>query len=149
MSKKSRTLIDAETNLIRKFLENNVERNLSHYDIIDQLGISRATYFRHVKRIQQQDAKVWDNVYLGSAKYRATELMELFNLCIRTCKEIIDDKNTKPSDRIEAARTASEAAANILKLSDEGPTFKPSLRLSPYNNDHEELNNNNKKQLPN
>jgi hypothetical protein len=48
----------------------------------------------------------------------------------------------------KSARTASEAAANILKLSDEGPTFKPSLRLSTYNN--QELNNNNRtKQLPN
>jgi len=77
--------------------------------------------------------------------------MECFNNCIKVCKEIIDDKNTKPDDRMEAARTICEAQANILKMVSDGPTFRPSLRLSPfYNNHHQQQlsNNNNNKQLP-
>ena len=149
MSKKSKSVINRETSLIRRFLENNVERNLSHEDIIQQLGISRATYYRHVKRIMDQDAKVWDKIYLDSAKYRAAQLMDCFNHCIKVCKEVLADPKAKPGDRMEAARTICEAQANISKLVNEGPVFQPSLRLSTYNN-HESLNNNNSaKELPN
>ena len=41
MSKKSRCLINAETALIRKFMEQNLELGKSHEDIIQQLGISQ------------------------------------------------------------------------------------------------------------
>ncbi|MGA8842078.1 MAG: hypothetical protein WB511_00685 [Nitrososphaeraceae archaeon] len=69
MSNKSRNLISAETNLIRKFLEQRLELGTSHEDIIQQLGISQATYYRHLQRIQRQDAEKWEKVYLDSAKY--------------------------------------------------------------------------------
>ena len=151
MPKKSRSLINKETSLIRRFLENNVERNLSHEDIIQQLGISRATYYRHVKRIMDQDAKVWDEVYLDSAKYRAAQLMDCFNNCIKVCKEILADSKAKPGDRMEAARTIRRQA-NISKLVNDGPTFTPSLRLSYPNTNQESLSNNNNndyQKLPN
>jgi hypothetical protein len=145
MPKKSKSVINRETSLIRRFLENNVERNLSHEDIIGELNISRATYYRHVKRIMDQDAKVWDEVYLDSAKYRAAQLMDCFNNCIKVCKEILADPKTKADDRMEAARTICEAQANILKLVSDGPTFRPSLRLSYLypNQNQESINNNN------
>ena len=38
--KKSRSLINAETNLIRKFMEQNLELGKSHEDIIKDLDIS-------------------------------------------------------------------------------------------------------------
>jgi hypothetical protein len=98
-----------------------------------------------------QDAKVWDEVYLDSAKYRAAQLMDCFNNCIKVCKEVLADPKAKPDDRMEAARTICEAQTNILKIVSDGPTFRPSLRLSPsYNNHHQQQlsNNNNNKQLP-
>ena len=39
MSKKSRSLINKETNLIRRFMEQNLELGKSHEDIIQQLNI--------------------------------------------------------------------------------------------------------------
>jgi hypothetical protein len=149
MSNKSRSQIEKETNLIRRFLENNLERGLGHEDIIKELGISRATYYRYVRRIYKHYEKVWDEIYLPSVKYRTVQLADCFNTCIQFCKEIMDDPNTKPSDRIEAAKTMCEAQANLAKLAMDGPTFRPSLRLSsPYNN-HQELDNNSNKELPN
>ena len=67
MSNKPRSLVQAETNLIRKFLEQSLDLGTSHRDIIRQLGISQATYYRHVKRIMDQDSKVWDKVHMDSA----------------------------------------------------------------------------------
>ena len=60
MSKKSRSQINIESNFIRQYMEQNLELGKSHEDIIQQLGISRATFYRHVKRIMKQDEKVWD-----------------------------------------------------------------------------------------
>ena len=88
-------------------LEQNLELGLSHEDIIQQLNISRATYYRHIKRIMDQDAKIWDEVHMDSAKYTATRLLEsLFN-CINVCKEIRDSPNANPEERMEFAFSAS------------------------------------------
>jgi IS30 family transposase len=143
--KKARNLVAAETNLIRKMIEQNLELGKSHEDIIQQLGISRATYDRHLKRIQKEMEKIWDKIYIDSAKYRATQLMDCFNNCIRVCKEILADAKAKHSDKLEASRTLCEAQANILKLVDDGPTFRPSLRLPYPTYNQESLSNNTSK----
>ena len=87
---------------IRKFMEQNLELGKSHEDIIQQLNISRATYYRHVKRIMDEDAKIWDKVHMDSAKYRAQRLVESLLNCVNVCKQIMNDPKTKPDDRIEA-----------------------------------------------
>jgi hypothetical protein len=139
MSKKARSLIAAETNLIRKMLEQNV--NCSHQEIMEKIQISRPTYHRYIRRMLTEDSKIWDEVHMDSANYRATRLMDsLFN-CIKVFNEIMDSPNAKPDDRMEAARTICEAEANVYKLVLEGPTFKTTIKL-PSN---ESIN----KQLPN
>ena len=145
MSNKSRNLISAETNLIRKFLEQRLELGTSHEDIIQQLGISQATYYRHLQRIQRQDAEKWEKVYLDSAKYRAVQLLTDLQNCRNLCLKIAMDEKEISKDRIEAYKTACEASANIFKLVQEGPTFKTSIKqLSSYhNNNQESINNDN------
>ena len=53
---KARTLIAAETNLIRKMLEENLV--FSHEEIMNKLQISRPIYHRHINRIYKEDAKI-------------------------------------------------------------------------------------------
>ena len=149
VSKESRNLISAETNLIRKFLEQRLELGTSHEDIIQQLGISQATYYRHLQRIQKQDAEKWEKVYLDSAKYRAVQLLTDLQNCRNLCIKIAMDEKEKVSDRIEAYKTAAEASANIFKLINEGPTFGTSIGIkqlssSSYYDNNQELNDNNK-----
>jgi predicted DNA-binding transcriptional regulator AlpA len=139
--------MNAETNLIRKFMEQNLELGKSHNDIIQELGISRATYYRHVKRIMDEDAKIWDKVHMDSAKYRAQRLVDSLLNCVNLCKQIMNDPKARPVDRIEAAKTLCISEAQIYKIVENGPTFKVSLPIYP--NNHQELNNdNNTKQLP-
>ena len=118
-------------------------------NIIKELGISRATYFRYVKRIQDEDAEIWDKVHMDSAKYRATQLMDALLNCVNLCKQIMNDEKARPDDRIEAAKTLCIAETNIFKIVNDGPTFKVSLPLYPNNNNNQELTDNNNKQLPN
>ena len=151
MSKKSRSQINIESNFIRQYMEQNLELGKSHEDIIQQLGISRATFYRHVKRIMKQDEKVWDKVHMHSAKYRAQRLVDSLLNCVNLCKQIMNDENAKNSERIEAAKTLCIAETNIYKIVEEGPTFRVSLPLYPNNNHQESISNNNDstKQLPN
>ena len=126
-------------------MEQNLELGKSHEDIIKQLGISRRTYFRHVKRIMEQDSEIWDKVHMDSAKYRATQLMDALLNCVNLCKQIMNDPKSKPNDRIEAAKTLCLSEGHIFRLVNEGPVFKVSLPLYPTKS---ELTDNNTKQLP-
>jgi hypothetical protein len=145
--KKAKPLVAAETNLIRRFMEQNLELGKSHEDIIQQLGISQATYYRHVKRIMDTDAKLWDSVHMDSAKYRAQRLVDSLLNCVNLCKQLMNDEKARPDDRIEAAKTLCIAETNIFKIVNEGPVFRVSLPVFP-NNHQQELTDKDTKQLP-
>ena len=93
MSKKSRSQIEVETNFIRQYMENNLKLGLTHEDIIKQLGISRSTYYRHVRRIHKEYEKVWNQCYAQSAVYYASQLVQRLEECINLCKSIRDNPN--------------------------------------------------------
>ena len=153
MSNKSRNLIAAETNLIRKYLDQRLELGKSHEDIMQELQISQATYYRYVKRIMEQDAQAWDKQYLDSAKYRAVQLLTDLQNYRNLCLKIAMDEKERSTDRIEAYKTAAEASANIFKLVQDGPIFKVTVKSSqlPFdiNNQQYSIKDNNSKQLPN
>ena len=71
---KARNVVEAETNLTRKMLEQNL--GCSYEEIMQKLNISRPTYHRHINRIYKEDAKIWDKVHIDSAKYRAAKLIQ-------------------------------------------------------------------------
>ena len=124
MSKKSRSLVNAETALIRKFMEQNLELGKSHHDFMKELQISQATYYRHAKRIMDEDSKIWDKVHMDSAKYRATQLMDALLNCVNLCKQIMNDPKSRASDKIETSKTLCLSEAHNFKLVNEGPVFK-------------------------
>ena len=81
---------------------------------MNELQISEATYYRHVKRIMNEDAKIWDKSY-GFCKYRAERLIDALLNCVNLCKRIMNNPNEKPADRIEAAKTLCIAETNIFR----------------------------------
>jgi hypothetical protein len=131
-------------------MENNLEVGKSHHEICAELNISQRTYFRHVKRIMNEDSKIWDKVHIDSAQYRAVRLIEALQNTSNLCKQIINDPNSRASDKIEAAKTLCISETHIFKIVQDGPVFKMSLPIFHNNNNRQELNdNNNNKQLPN
>ena len=88
---------------------------------------------------------------MDSARYRAQRLVDSLLNCVNLCKQIMNDENAKPNDRIEAAKTLCIAETNIYKIVADGPTFRVSLPLYPNNNNQQESisNDNSTKQLPN
>jgi hypothetical protein len=146
----SRQIVQAQTQIIRQ----KMREHKHDYEIIRELQIPEQTFYQYKKRIQKQDAKLWDKVIIDSAKFRALELIQLLEFTKNECVEIAKDPNTKPDDRIEALTTACVAQANIFKMINDGPTFRITLPLFKDKNKNTlELNcnnnNNNSKQLPN
>ena len=143
MSKKSRPQIEVETNFIRQYMENNLKLGLTHEDIIKQLGISRSTYYRHVRRIHKEYEKVWSQCYAQSAVYYASQLVQRLEECINLCKSIRDNPNEDSKVRMCIAE------AQLFKIMESGPTFKPTVPIFPKNhNNQPELTYNDTKQLP-
>ena len=136
VANRSRPQINAETNLIRKYMEQNLELGKTHNDIMNELQIKPATYYRHVKRIMDTDAKIWDKVHMDSARYRATRLIDALLNCVNVCKQIINDPSSRAADRIEAAKTLCISETHIFKIIQDRPVFKMSLPLPlfPKNN---------------
>ena len=131
MSRKPKSVMNAETNLIRSYMEQNLKLGLTHEDIIKQIGCPRATYYRHVRRIYKEYERVWDQVYVGSATYYAAQLIQRLEECINLCKSIRDNPNEKPDIRMEASQTMCIAEAQLCKIMESGPTFRPTLPVFP------------------
>ena len=128
MPKNFSQIVESKSNMIRKMINDNK----TDTQIINELKMPVQTFYSYKKRIQKQDAKIWDKVHIDSAKYRAVQLIELLDYTKNMCLNIAEDKTEMAKDRIEAAKTACEAQANIFKLVNEGPTFRISLPTNPH-----------------
>ena len=127
MSRKPKSVMNAETNLIRSYMEQNLKLGLTHEDIIKQLGFPRATYYRHIRRIYKEYERVWDQVYVGSCDLLRSQLVQRLEECINLCKSIRDNPNEKPDIRMEASQTMCIAEAQLFKIMESGPTFRPDI----------------------
>ena len=150
MSRRSKSQIEVECNFIKQYMEQNLKLGLTHEDIIKQLGISRSTYFRHVRRIYKEYEKVWDQCYVGSATYYASQLVQRLEETINLCKTIRDNDKEDSKVRMEASQTMCIAEAQLYKIMESGPTFWPTLPVFPKNHQPELTDNDtDTKQLPN
>ena len=100
-------------NLIRSYLENNLKLGLTHEDIIKQLDIPRSNYYRHVRKIYKEYEKTWQQLYVGSATYYASQLVQRLEETVNLCKSIRDNPNEKSVDRMEASQTMCIAEAQL------------------------------------
>ena len=115
VKKTTNCIMNAETSLIRSYIEKNLKLGLTHDDIIKQLGIPRTTYFRHVRRIYKEYEKVWDQCYAQSAVYYASQLVQRLEECINLCKSIRDNPNEDSKVRMEASQTMCIAESTIIQ----------------------------------
>ena len=124
MPKNFSQIVESQSNIIRKMINDNK----TDTQIINELKMPVQTFYTYKKRIQKQDAKIWEKVHIDSAKYRATRLLERLEECELLAVKIRDDEKAEYGDRLEAGKTACVAAANIFKIVNEGPTFRISLK---------------------
>lgn len=109
-----------------------INDNRTDTQIINKLKMPVQTFYTYKKRIQKQDAQIWEKVHIDSAKYRAAKLIQSFEECLYINRQIAISEKQQTRDRMEASRAMCEAAANIFKLVNEGPTFRVSLPSNPH-----------------
>ena len=127
MPKNFSQIVESQSNIIRSM----INENKTDTQIINELKMPVQTFYSYKKRIQKQDAEIWEKVHIDSAKYRVGQLIQLLDECLLFNKKIMYDENQQTKDRMEASRTMCEAAANIFKIVNEGPTFRISLTPDP------------------
>ena len=77
MPRNSKQLVEAQSNRIRRLMEDNK----SDRQIIQELGINNHTYYTYKSRIQKEDGHIWIKFTWDSAKYRATQLIKSLDEC--------------------------------------------------------------------
>jgi len=116
--KRSKQEVAVTINKIRKLTE---EDHLSDYKIIHQLKMPESTYYWYKKRIQKQDAKIWDKVAKDSVKYHATKLLQSFEDCYFFCQKLMDDPKVDARTKLEASKTQALARRHMLNVVQHGP----------------------------
>lgn len=127
MPKATREEVERETALITKLIDVD---NLTDHQIIQQLQISEATFYRYKQRIKKKVAAIWEKENKSAVKYREAKFAKTLEDCYLLNKKIAENTNMPPMARIEASKTMVTCQAQLAKLSRDGPVFNPSLPVS-------------------
>ena len=92
----------------------------SDKEIMDQLQLSRATYYRYKSRIYKQDKKILDKVRANELGHRTIQVRKSLEYCIKINKDVCEN-STDDKARIEASATIVKAQMGLLYLALEPP----------------------------
>ncbi len=68
MPKNFSQTVESQSNIIRSMINDNK----TDTQIINELKMPVQTFYSYKKRIQKQDAQIWEKVHIDSAKYKAS-----------------------------------------------------------------------------
>ena len=124
MPKNSHKQVEKEKQLIRRLMD--IE-NLKPQQIIEQLQIDESTYYRYLKKIQIEDAKLHEKVNRKAVAYREAKFHKTLEDAYLINKKIAEDPNISAQARIEASKTMCVCQGQLAKLVRDGLDFTPSL----------------------
>lgn len=140
MARKSKRIIQAEINHLRRLLEDK-DHDWTDKEIIDKLKISPATLYRHKNTIdkeikeewqkQSERAKEeWNKLRFGPLEQRALDILAAMEQSQKVVEEIRDADETPEAVRLEAAKWAVKFRVNIYYLLERGPL--PNMKALLY-----------------
>ena len=97
--------------------------------IIKDLKISRVTFFRYKKRIKEEIIKTYEKESKDATQYEYAMLKNALEDCYRINYQIANDNKKSPRARSIASEMFVVARAQLVKLAEKGPTFKPQLTM--------------------
>jgi len=124
LAKVSRQSREKLTNEIRDLLNLGVSED----HIISHLKIGRATFFRYKKRVIKQIIKQWEPRD-DEIEYQYAMLRKSLEDCYRINYQIANDIKKSPLARSKASEMFVVARAQLVRLAEKGPIFKPQLTL--------------------
>jgi hypothetical protein len=93
------------------------------YEIMKILRMPNSTFYRYKATIYEENKEVWSAAMFEPLESRALAIYHVFQDSIRICKQIADNKKTKPMDRLKACKRMVNDQYNILYLLKEGPNW--------------------------
>lgn len=91
------------------------------YEIMRILKIPNSTYYRYKSEIYKEDRELWSKAMLEPLESRALTIYHVLQDSIRICKQIADNENIKPMERLKACKRMVNDQYNILYLLKLGP----------------------------
>jgi len=137
MARKTKKIIEAETNHVRRLLEDKAHI-WTDKEIIEKLKMSAATLYRIKNRIESQDSelwqkqnvedkKKWERLRLGPLEKRALDVVDALEEAASVCNEIKNDDEAPHAVRVEASKWAVKFRVNIYYWLERGPT--PNMKV--------------------
>lgn len=120
MARKSDKYIHAETNRIRRVLEEADNIDKKDLDIIEQLQIKPATFYHYKAKIRKQDQALWDEMAKETMKERSAKIMKSIQFAQKIFKGVALHSSDDRA-KIEAAKNVIQADVWAKELLEKGP----------------------------
>jgi hypothetical protein len=106
-----------------------IDLGLSDTQIIESYKgkIDRSTFYRYKKRIQKEIVKNYERESKDATQYEYAMMKKALEDCYRINYQIANDVKKSPRARIIASEMFVVARAQLVKLVEKGPIFKPQL----------------------
>jgi hypothetical protein len=120
---KSRQVRNAEIKVITDLLD----KWKSDKEIMAQLNIASATYYRYKSSIYKQDKKLLDRIRTDELAHRTMQVRNSLEYCISVNKKICES-STDDKAKIEASAMIVKAQMGLLNLALE-PPYKEQIKI--------------------
>ncbi len=126
MGRKPSNIVNAEVNNLRRIIENPNNYNKTDADIMLDLNIGRATYYRYKQKIKEQDIAAWHEIAKESQEQALLKIKKALDYTTGIYKDIVDHAPDQRA-RIVAAQQIIQNNVWNLKLLEKGPKIYPKL----------------------
>jgi hypothetical protein len=120
LGRKPSQQVNSEINRLRRVLETS---NKSDIELIEELQIKKATFYRYKETIREQDKEAWQEIAKESVEERSKKIMDAINFALTNFKDIAINSNDDRA-KIEANKNVIQANVWAKELLEKGPTKK-------------------------
>jgi ACT domain-containing protein len=120
LGRKPSQQVNSEINRLRRVLETS---NKSDIELIEELQIKKATFYRYKETIREQDKEAWQEIAKESLEERSKKIMDAINFALTNFKDIAINSNDDRA-KIEANKNVIQANVWAKELLEKGPTKK-------------------------
>jgi len=125
MGRKASNVVNAEVNRLRRILEENPGK--LDQDLMIELGIKKATFYRYKNRIRQQDIATWNEIAKETTQESSLKIMNALDFASRISKAIASDPLSEDRARLEATKQLIQNNVWRMQLLERGPKLLPRL----------------------
>ena len=126
MGRKTKQFVNAETNRIRRYIENPENISKTDQQLIEELEIKEHSFYNYKERIREQDKKAWLEMAKESLEERSKKIMDAIEYANKVDREVAETSGDHKA-RIQAANQLIQNNVWAMQLLERGPKIMPKL----------------------